>query len=131
LQRAILEGGESARGGKPATARWAVLLELIEEESGDYRYTPVHQLAVDAYMAQYPGAPSQRSIQPAHLIGLYLVLERDCGFDKATKAMQRAANRKRDFAWRDHSPRRAAGEDPAEHVERWARSVWGRGHPTT
>ena len=88
-------------------------------------------------MAQHPGEPSRRSIRSVavHLIGLHLALEQGRGSSEATKAMQRAANRKRDFVWLD--PPASLGEvtvldvrqarNPAEHaglVERWARSIW-------
>jgi hypothetical protein len=88
-------------------------------------------------MAQHSGEPSRRSIRSVavHLIGLHLALEQGRGSSEATKAMQRAANRKRDFVWLD--PPASLGEvtvldvrqarNPAEHaglVERWARSIW-------
>lgn len=116
---------------------WAIFLEILEKEYGDHRYASAHRLSTDSYMAQYPGAPSRRSIRSVavHLIGLHLALEQGRGSSEATKAMQRAANRKRDFVWLD--PPASLGEvtvldvrqarNPAEHaglVERWARSIW-------
>ena len=116
---------------------WAVFLEVLEKEYGDYRYASVHRLTVDAYMAQHPGTPSRQAVRSVavHLIGLYLALERGRSFGDATKAMQKTANRKLDLVWLD--PPALLGDttvldvrparDPAEHrerVERWAWSVW-------
>jgi hypothetical protein len=85
-------------------------------------------VTVDAYMARCPGTPSQRSIQPVHLIALYLVFERDCGFGRAMKAMQgpQTASVTSLGEITVLEVRRAKGRaEHAERVERWARSVWG------
>jgi hypothetical protein len=77
----------------------------------------------------------------AHLISLYLVLERDFDAKRATRAMQRIANSPQNFVWL-YLPESLGqvtvldvrgAKDLAEHtelVEGWARSVWSPHHET-
>ncbi len=112
--------------------------EVLQREYSDYeRYAPVHRLSVDAYAAQHPGIPSKPSVGSvgAHLIRLYLMLERDLRPEKANAAMQWATRRKQDFTWLE--PPASTGSltvlhvrearHPDEHrkrVREWAWSVW-------
>ena len=50
---------------------WLLYTQVLAREYGDYRYTPAHQLTVDAYAVQHPGAPERRSAQSVaiHQIG--------------------------------------------------------------
>ena len=41
---------------------WAVYGEVLAREYEDPAYFRVHQLTVDAYAVQHPGAPERRSI---------------------------------------------------------------------
>ena len=87
------------------------------------RNTPEYRLSL----------PSGRS--PAHLIRLYLMLERDLRPEKANSAMQWATRRKQNFTWLE-SPASTGdltvlyvceARCPDEHCRRvreWARSVW-------
>lgn len=111
---------------------------MLAREYGDYtRYAPIHRLTVDAYAAQHPGEPSPQAIGSvvAHLIRLYLILERGLPPERANAAMRWTTPRKREFAWPEPPP--STGEvtvldvlragEPGEHIRRvreWARSVW-------
>ncbi len=117
---------------------WALYGEVLGREYGDYtRYAPIHRLTVDAYAAQHPGESSPQAIGSvgAHLIRLYLILERGLPPERANAAMRWATRRKREFAWLEPPP--STGEvtvldvlrvaEPDEHIRRvreWARSVW-------
>jgi hypothetical protein len=60
---------------------WLLYSEVLAREYGDFRYTPAHQLTVDAYAVQHPGVRERRSTQSVaiHLVGLCLSLERRRG----------------------------------------------------
>jgi Family of unknown function (DUF5946) len=122
-----------------AAGCWEVYESVLAKEYGEYRYPqPTHRLTVDAYAVQHPGEPSEHAIRSvsAHLVGLYLVLDRGVGGRAATAALRAVVAHPERFAWLE-PPRPngrvtvvevAAARDQAEHaaaVERWARDVWG------
>jgi hypothetical protein len=111
--------------------------EVLAREYGDLRYTPAHQLTVDAYAVQHPGLPERRTAQSVaiHLVGLCLSLERGRGPAELPRLRQRLAPPKRIFPWL--TPPGSPGvvtvadvhatETPEAHrasVDRWARLAW-------
>jgi hypothetical protein len=116
---------------------WLLYSEVLAREYGDLRYTPAHQLTVDAYAVQHPGVPERRTAQSVaiHLAGLCLSLERGRGPMELPRLRQRMAPPKRVFPWL--APPDSIGdvtvvdvhaaETPEAHraaVDRWARSAW-------
>jgi hypothetical protein len=116
---------------------WLLYSEVLAREYGDFRFTPAHQLTVDAYAVQHPGVPERRSAQSVaiHLVGLCLSLERCRGPAELPRLRQRLARPKRVFPWLAPPP--SVGEltvvdvhgagTPEAHravVDRWARSAW-------
>lgn len=116
---------------------WLLYSEVLAREYGDLRYTPAHQLTVDAYAVQHPGRPERRTARSVaiHLVGLCLSLERERGPIELPRLRQRLAPAKRVFPWL--SPPDSLGEvtivdvHDAENaeghratVDRWARSAW-------
>jgi hypothetical protein len=111
--------------------------EVLAREYGDFRYTPAHQLTVDAYAVQHPGVPERRAARSVaiHLVGLCLTLERGRGVAELPLLRQRLAPSKRSFPWLE--PPASVGEltvvdihaaaTSGAHrslVDRWAASVW-------
>jgi len=116
---------------------WLLYSEVLAREYGDIRYTPAHQLTVDAYAVQHPGVEERRSAQSVaiHLVGLCLTLERGRGPLELPRLRQRLAAPKRIFPWLEPPTSRGTltvvdvhkAATPAEHRERvyeWARSAW-------
>jgi hypothetical protein len=116
---------------------WLLYSELLAREYGDLRYTPAHQLTVDAYAVQHPGVPERRAAQSVaiHLVGLCLSLERERGPIELPRLRQRLAAPKRTFPWLPPPDSLGdvtvvdvhAAETPEGHratVDRWARSAW-------
>jgi hypothetical protein len=116
---------------------WLLYTEVLAREYGDIRYTPAHQLTVDAYAVQHPGVPERRAAQSVaiHLVGLCLSLERRRGATELPRLRQALALPSRIFPWLAPPP--SVGEvtvldvhavaTPDAHratVERWARSAW-------
>ncbi|MDQ2853494.1 MAG: DUF5946 family protein [Chloroflexota bacterium] len=116
---------------------WLLYSEVLAREYGDYRYSPVHQLSVDAYAVQHPGVPERRAAQSVavHLVGLCLTLERGRGAAELPRLRQSLASRKRVFPWLEPPPSVGdltivdihAAETPEAHqdlVATWAGSAW-------
>ena len=116
---------------------WLLYSEVLAREYGDFRYTPAHQLTVDAYAVQHPGVAERRSAQSVavHLVGLCLSLERGRGPAELPALRQRLVTPKRTFPWL--VPPTSVGEvtvvdvhaaETSEAhrvtVDRWARSAW-------
>lgn len=110
---------------------------MLAREYGDIRYTPRHQLTVDAYAVQHPGLPERRSAQSVavHPVGLCLTLERGRGQLELPRLRQRLVPPKRVFPWLTPPPSVGkltvvdvhAPDTPQAHralVDRWARSAW-------
>jgi hypothetical protein len=121
---------------------WLLYGEVLAREYGDFRFTPAHQLTVDAYAVQHPGVPERRSAQSVaiHLVGLCLSLERDRGPAELPLLRQRLAPPKRVFPWLAPPPSVGEltvvdvhdAETPEDHravVDRWARSAWDAWSP--
>ncbi|HEY8922286.1 MAG TPA: DUF5946 family protein [Candidatus Limnocylindria bacterium] len=139
-----LSGSGSRRRGDAASTLHRVgagLLVVVQRgagsEYGDLRYTPAHQLTVDAYAVQHPGLPERRTAQSIaiHLVGLCLSLERGRGPMELPRLRQRLAPPRRIFPWLP-PPGSLGGvtvadvhatQTPEAHREtvgRWARSAW-------
>ncbi len=95
-------------------------------------------LAVDAYMAQHPGAPGRQASQSVwvHLIGLYLTLERGYDGISSARAKALAAAPEASFEWLEPPASygsstvldvlaAATADEHRDAVRRWAMSVWG------
>jgi hypothetical protein len=121
---------------------WLLYSEVLAREYGDFRFTPAHQLTVDAYAVQHPGVPERRSAQSVaiHLVGLCLSLERGRGPAELPRLRQRLAPPKRVFPWLAPPPSVGAvtvvdvhdvgtPEDHRAVVDRWARSAWDAWSP--
>lgn len=115
---------------------WALFGELLAREFNDPAYFGVHQLSVDTYAAQHPGAPERRSIQSVglHLITLHLFLER--GADpRDGPSLHRRMTGRVTFSWLEPPPLSGVmtvadvleARDAREHnrlVRDWAKEVW-------
>jgi hypothetical protein len=78
---------------------WLLYSEVLAREYGDFRYTPAHQLTVDAYAVQHPGVRERRSAQSVaiHLVGLCLSLERRRGPAELPRLRQAAGGAEADL----------------------------------
>jgi hypothetical protein len=116
---------------------WALFGEVLAREYSDFRYARAHRLTVDAYGVQHPGTPSPHAIASVglHLVRLHWVLELGWDSERATKAMQRLAERKSELVWLAppasrgtitvRSVHEASGpEEHARLVRAWAEDVW-------
>jgi hypothetical protein len=116
---------------------WAVFGEVVAREYNDFRYGAIHQMTVDTYAVQHPGAPSRRARQSValHLISLYLQLEQAYNPEQARDALKKAADSGKEYTWLEPPARIGEitildvyeAQTPEEHrrlVDQWARSVW-------
>lgn len=116
---------------------WAIYVEVLAKEYGEYRHPCVHRLTVDTYAAQHPGVPSRQAIQSVavHLISLFLLIERCFDFDHMTEAINRALKQRDNFVWLE--PPAALGDITildvqkaknlkahTRRVKKWAEAVW-------
>jgi hypothetical protein len=131
------EDGPTHRYLESSPACWRLYGEVLAREYSDARYHAIHRLTVDAYAVQHPGSESPQSTQSValHLISLYLVLERGWSPDGATRALQRAAKRKKELWWLEPPVNRGAvtvadvhaTSTPTDHVaevHHWSRAAW-------
>ena len=116
---------------------WSVYSEVLAEEySHTLLYGQVHQLTVDAYAVQHAGGNHPDKSVGIHLVGLYLMLERDTSPPMVPghhKQLARSVD-----AWPHFSAPDVPDDVPTvfdvaladgvdEHVERsraWAETVW-------
>ncbi len=116
---------------------WAKFSELLAREYGDPDYMVMHRTTVDSYAVQHPGTPNPRSIQSVnvHLVGLYLILERNLKPDFVRAIIGALTKQKSHLHWLPPPASRGlltvmdvlAAESPSEHedaVRAWGRSVW-------
>lgn len=117
---------------------WDTYSKVLEKEYSNQAYMKVHRLTVDAYCAQHPGIVSPKTIQSinAHLVSLYLVLDRRLDQNFARKVIGFITNEyKESLKWLE--PSYPIGEinckdvlnakSAAEHKEivyQWAEEVW-------
>lgn len=118
---------------------WAVYMDLMAKEFGEYAYPEIHRLTVDSYAVQHPGDPTPQTIQSVnvHLAGLYLYLEKGVENRFISKVMSRMVDRfKGEFSWLEPPSNRGdvtvldvvAVQNFQEHEEvvlKWVRSAWG------
>jgi hypothetical protein len=130
-----------ARRANASPACWHLHTQVLSYEAEHLaRLGRYHQLTVDAYGAQHPGAPSPPISTAFGLVGLYLALEHDWSGTAVRAAHQFLAQRHSTWpAFR----RRADGpfltvadvagattpDDHASRVQAWARSVWSSWAP--
>lgn len=116
-------------------ACWATYGEVLARSYEDPQRRRVHQLMVDAFAVQHPGAPDRRSVQSVgiHLMTLCLVLERGANPQEGPRLHKHMVKRPV-FHWLEPPPRRGditvndvhAAVDAAGHieaVEAWASSA--------
>lgn len=116
---------------------WAIYGDTVAREYGEWANPPVHRLTVDTYAVQHPGDRSRRTTLAlgAHLIGLYLWLERGVEPGRIAREAGRMSARPSEFEWLE--PPSGGGaltivdvkdaeslRDHTSRVERWAQSVW-------
>jgi len=130
--------GNGQFGASPGC--WAVFSEVLAKEYGDPAYFAAHQMTVDAYKAQHPGAPSPQAVRAmaAHLIALCMSIERGASIGEVYAARKRAAEAGADaYMWLDPPPADypitildvVQAQGPEAHTRRvreWAESVWAR-----
>lgn len=121
-------------GSSPAC--WGLFGELLAREFGDPAYFVVHQLTVDAYAAQHPGARERRTIQSVglHLMTLSLFCEQGADPREGPR-LHKLMGKRPVFCWLE-PPRLSDGmtvadvlaaRNASEHerlVWAWARDVW-------
>ena len=116
-------------------ACWAAYGEVLGREFSTPALLPIHQLSVDSYASQHPGGTHPDKSIAIHLVGLYLVLERQV----PTIEMPRRHKHLADAAceWPHFEPpaqlgricaadvaRANSAEAHATAVRAWANSVW-------
>ncbi|MFI9818422.1 DUF5946 family protein [Saccharothrix variisporea] len=116
--------------------------ELLARSYGIAEYRPVHQLVVDAYVAQHPGGTSRREVQTTALCLMTLCLAVEDGVDprRGPELHKKMVADRPDFHWLA-PPRRdglltvedvLAAADASEHqrlVWAWARELWRAWEP--
>ena len=116
---------------------WQLYTELLAREYSDIRYAPAHQLTVDTYMVQHPGAPQRRSAQSVavHLVGLCLLLERGRTALELPRLRKGFVELHPQFPWLEPPPNvgqhtvleilgATSADEHRSLVDRWAASTW-------
>lgn len=102
---ALVPGGDGPThryiGASPGC--WAIYGEVTARGYAEAGLLDDRMLTVNTYAVQHPGLPSPQSVQSVavHLIGLYLVLERDFSRPRTLDAVRRAADGSAIFRWLD------------------------------
>lgn len=125
---------------------WARFGEVLAREYENYQYMAVHNLTVDAYALQHPGAENPQTIGSAnvHLASLYSYFMFDTPPGELARVKQQLTQQKDNFVWL--APPQGltavtvadvlAATDATEHRERvqvWARYLfdgWKQHHAT-
>lgn len=115
---------------------WALFGEMLAREFGDPAYLTVHQISVDTYASQHPGAPQPRSNRSValHLMTLCLFLEQGVDPGEGPRLHKRMVSRSAG-RWLEPPPlsgRMTVADvleagDAREHarlVRAWGRDVW-------
>lgn len=117
---------------------WSVYTEVLANEYGNaVLFGQVHQLTVDAYAAQHAGGPHPDKSVDVHLVGLYLVIEKNVKPTDVPPRLQRMVERT--AAWPHFEPPNiewsinvldvALAEDHAAKVREWSAAVWRAWEP--
>lgn len=124
-----------------SAACWANSRSILASSYEHPERRPVHQLVVDAFAVQHPGAPGRREAQSVglHLMTLCMMLEE--GADpKQGPALHKRMIERPVFRWLEPPVDRgsvtatdvAGATDAAGHVDavrRWAQSAWEAWEP--
>ena len=116
---------------------WSLYTEVLCAEYSDaILFGQVHQLTVDTYSSQHAGGPHPDKSVVVHLVGLFLMLERDVRPTGVPPFLQRLAGSIQ--TWPHFSPPADMGsitvfdialcESSEAHIKgvrEWARIVWG------
>ena len=114
---------------------WSLFEEVLAAEfQNPVLFGQIHQLTVDTYAVQHAGGQHPDKSVCLHLVGLYLMLERDISPVKVPPLLQRLSNR---AIWPHLDPpeKRASltvhnvalADSPPTHAQRvreWAAQVW-------
>ena len=115
---------------------WSLYTEVLcAEYSNAFLFGQVHQLTVDTYSSQHAGGPHPDKSVAVHLLGLFLVLERDIRPTSVPPLLQRLVAGIQ--TWPHFPPPATVGpmtifdvalcESAEEHmkaVREWSRIVW-------
>ena len=132
----VVEGPTDRYGGSSA-ACWKRFTEILVREYSSPAHFKVHQLTVDAYMAQHPSQSSPAAIQSVwvHLVAIYLALEQQKPLPFIQKVMKKLARPDIKFVALVPPPGPAAltvghvweaasAEEHQQRVRLWAGAVW-------
>lgn len=121
---------------------WALYSEVLGREYSDPALMTLHRLTVDAYAVQHPGDPDRRAVQSvwAHLVGLYLTVERGSSHTFARKVIAALVRESDGLVWlvppadlgRVTVVDVAAAGSPSAHlaiVRVWADVAWSAWYP--
>lgn len=122
---------------------WALYNELLAREyEGFVGSLPANQAltrirVIDAYAVQHHGKPERRAIQSvnAHLVALYLQLEKGYSGEQVNAALQRVLKFANEFVWLEPPTpngtmtiadvlRAQTPEEQANAIEKYARDIW-------
>lgn len=103
---------------------WAMHGEVLARSYSVPGFGDDRMMLINSYCVQHPGMPSPQSIQSvcAHLIGLYVVLERSCDGKRALEAVRVAAGGSSTFHWL---------EPPTSHYRVTILDIHHAGDPAT
>ena len=104
------EDGSTHRYIGASPGCWAIHGEVLARGYSVPGFDDGRLMILNSYCVQHPGTPSPQSIQSVcvHLIGLYVVLERNFDGKRALEAVRAAADGSRAFHWL---------EPPTHHYE--------------
>lgn len=116
---------------------WGLYTEVLSAEYSDaVLFGQVHQLTVDTYSSQHAGGRHPDKSVDVHLVGLFLMLEREVRPTEVPPYLQRLA--KSIQTWPHFPPPASTGaitvfdialcassEEHMKAVREWARTVWG------
>ena len=119
-------------------ACWKIYNEVLAREYNNDNYRIANRLTVDAYALQHPGTDDRRAINSVntHLASLYLIFEKNYGYNDATIMMSRILEKyKTQFIYL--KPPKDLGnltiydvwkaknaEEHIDIVKQWAKNIW-------
>lgn len=126
---------------------WALYNELLARQyEGFVGSLPANQAltrirVIDAYAVQHHGKPERRAIQSvnAHLVALYLQLEKEYSGEQVNAALQRVLKFANEFVWLEPPTpngtltiadvlRAETSQEQANAIENYARDIWRAWH---